>query len=395
MKRHSVASRKEDAHLTNHSMEQTELETRSPAAAAAAVPGAAELLHHSTRAAVSPRPSWFDRWLPRLLSPLHHWARRAMILTTHRSAAAKLAKRGEAGGEACLFCRLSLQARAEAGIISHAPLPAATVPAAPAPAAPAAAADDAKEPEAEAEEEQQQAGVVLQAPPVPETENEDGCADDCAVAADAASSPPPAATAASSAAASSCFLPAALVPDPPAASNRFLYSDALVYVISDAHPAARLHLLVLPHAHIRDCLTLAASPSAADRALLAHMASVGSLMLSRFSSAHESKRAGFHVPPYISQPHLHLHVLAGRFNGCCARRPGCERCCTHDHCAPPCDCLRVKYTSWCCWFQSMHEVQRKLDEAAAAAGDLETSAVPLNAAERPSPAQPDREKMEA
>ena len=39
-------------------------------------------------------------------------------------------------------------------------------------------------------------------------------------------------------------------------ADRILYSDELVYVLRDIRPAARVHLLVITRAHVRDCDTV-------------------------------------------------------------------------------------------------------------------------------------------
>ena len=157
--------------------------------------------------AASANPSSFSRSPSHLLlsrvgartaASFHRGVRRLMSATSHSEArvtrkAAK-AKKGEGGGAECIFCQLA----------PGPPLP--LPPASLALAAPVAAADG---------------GISI------EEEDVDAAA--------------PAA-------------PAAPAPDSP--HSRVLFADEHVYVVEDHRPAARLHLLVITHAHIRDCDTL-------------------------------------------------------------------------------------------------------------------------------------------
>jgi len=147
--------------------------------------------------------------------------------------------------------------------------------------------------------------------------------------------------------------PSTVAAIPPPSS--FIYSDELVYVIADRRPAARLHLLVNPHEHIRHCKHLTHH----HKHIVAHMERVARQMLQKYGREGEQQPIGFHVPPFISVAHLHLHVLSGPFGlpktcssrGCC---PCCSSCC---HGA-----LRAKYAMGCCWFRSMDSVLRRIED---------------------------------
>jgi len=137
------------------------------------------------------------------------------------------------------------------------------------------------------------------------------------------------------------------------AGTRIIYADEHVFVVPDHRPAARLHLLVITRAHVRDCNDVLAQPQ-----LMAHVRRVGEQMLQKHARQGEQQRLGFHVPPWISVPHLHLHVLAGNFRGPCS---GQCACCSAEHCFAPCDCLRLKYTPCCFWYRSIDEQQRRIE----------------------------------
>ena len=138
------------------------------------------------------------------------------------------------------------------------------------------------------------------------------------------------------------------------AGTRVLYADERVYVIPDRRPGARLHLLVITRKHVRDCNAILAEPQ-----LMAHIRHVGEQMLLRYAQPGEQTRLGFHVPPFTSVPHLHLHVQAGNFRGLCSEQ--CS-CCEAERCCAPCGCLRGKYTPWCCWYRSIGAQERRLEK---------------------------------
>lgn len=92
--------------------------------------------------------------------------------------------------------------------------------------------------------------------------------------------------------------------------SRVLYQDDLVVVIPDIRPAAAVHLLVLPKAHIPNVDSLAAS----DAQLVRHMAEVGERLLQQQDQQLQlpqpaQHKFGFHKPPFRSVDHLHLHCF--------------------------------------------------------------------------------------
>jgi len=101
-----------------------------------------------------------------------------------------------------------------------------------------------------------------------------------------------------------------------------LHVDDWVVAVNAKDPRARIHDLVISREHIsqREVWRL---PS--DRPeLLEHMVSAGRELLKDYGEVGQG-RLVFHVPPFNSVDHLHLHVLAGPFNNwyrAIAHRPG-------------------------------------------------------------------------
>uniref|UniRef100_A0A3Q1GH57 Histidine triad nucleotide-binding protein 3-like n=1 Tax=Acanthochromis polyacanthus TaxID=80966 RepID=A0A3Q1GH57_9TELE len=83
-------------------------------------------------------------------------------------------------------------------------------------------------------------------------------------------------------------------------------SDELV-CFKDINPAAPHHYLVVPKRHIHCCFSL----HRGHISLVKRMAEMGEAVL-REQGITDMKvaRLGFHMPPYISVGHLHLHVIA-------------------------------------------------------------------------------------
>ncbi|XP_043076300.1 histidine triad nucleotide-binding protein 3 isoform X2 [Puntigrus tetrazona] len=89
--------------------------------------------------------------------------------------------------------------------------------------------------------------------------------------------------------------------------SRLLHEDEDIVCFQDIDPGAPHHYLVIPKKHIHSCLSLKAD----DINLVKKMADMGREVLKAKNVTDlEDISLGFHVPPYITVPHLHLHVLA-------------------------------------------------------------------------------------
>ncbi|GHJ85610.1 hypothetical protein NliqN6_2012 [Naganishia liquefaciens] len=74
----------------------------------------------------------------------------------------------------------------------------------------------------------------------------------------------------------------------------------------DRNPGAAQHLLIIPRRHISTVKDL--QPH--DIPLLTRMESLGARLLSSFGVPPEEQRLGYHIPPFSSVHHLHLHALS-------------------------------------------------------------------------------------
>jgi diadenosine tetraphosphate (Ap4A) HIT family hydrolase len=88
-------------------------------------------------------------------------------------------------------------------------------------------------------------------------------------------------------------------------SRQILYKDDLVTVFESIKPAGRIHFLIISNVHIKSCNDLNQS----NKNLLNRMQLVAQDFISRIVQPNEIVCIGFHRPPFISVPHLHLHVI--------------------------------------------------------------------------------------
>ena len=106
--------------------------------------------------------------------------------------------------------------------------------------------------------------------------------------------------------------------------SAFAYVDAEVVVFRDWKPAARAHFLVCPRKHI----TSARALTAADAGLARRMLEIGERVVTREAARSEeapsaprdadadadaaaaTTRFGYHLPPFNSVDHLHMHAFA-------------------------------------------------------------------------------------
>uniref|UniRef100_A0A3Q3F7X3 Histidine triad nucleotide-binding protein 3-like n=1 Tax=Labrus bergylta TaxID=56723 RepID=A0A3Q3F7X3_9LABR len=89
--------------------------------------------------------------------------------------------------------------------------------------------------------------------------------------------------------------------------TEILLSDDELLCFRDMKPGAAHHYLVIPRTHISSCKAL----QAVDIPLVERMVQMGWRTLEKNKvSDLDDVRMGFHVPPFSSVPHLHLHTLA-------------------------------------------------------------------------------------
>ncbi|EMD31303.1 hypothetical protein CERSUDRAFT_119861 [Gelatoporia subvermispora B] len=85
-----------------------------------------------------------------------------------------------------------------------------------------------------------------------------------------------------------------------------VWEEAEFVAFEDRNPAAVHHVLVIPRRHIVSVRTLCRS----DVHMLRRMEEIGHLILDQRDVRAHRRRMGFHIPPFNSVDHLHLHVQA-------------------------------------------------------------------------------------
>mmetsp|Transcript_3960 Transcript_3960/g.14592 ORF Transcript_3960/g.14592 Transcript_3960/m.14592 type:complete len:191 (+) Transcript_3960:141-713(+) len=103
-------------------------------------------------------------------------------------------------------------------------------------------------------------------------------------------------------------------------SSSFLYEDAELVVFRDWKPAATQHVLVIPKKHISSARALTGTE---DAGLAKRMLDLGRRVIGENAAAETSDkkennnsdagdvktRFGFHLPPFNSVDHLHMHAF--------------------------------------------------------------------------------------
>ncbi|KAG2442859.1 hypothetical protein HXX76_002938 [Chlamydomonas incerta] len=88
--------------------------------------------------------------------------------------------------------------------------------------------------------------------------------------------------------------------------ERVIYRSERLVAFPNIRPQAAVHLLVVPHAHVPNTDVL----GAADLELVEEMERVGRELLAKTAPAGSELKFGYHVPPWRSIDHLHLHCMA-------------------------------------------------------------------------------------
>jgi len=86
-------------------------------------------------------------------------------------------------------------------------------------------------------------------------------------------------------------------------------------VFKNYKPAASTHLLVIPREHIGSVKSL----SHEDVELVVAMKDVGTEALTRLKVPLDQRLFGFHIPPFTSVAHLHLHCFGLPFKSTLGR----------------------------------------------------------------------------
>mmetsp|Transcript_508 Transcript_508/g.716 ORF Transcript_508/g.716 Transcript_508/m.716 type:complete len:163 (-) Transcript_508:304-792(-) len=91
----------------------------------------------------------------------------------------------------------------------------------------------------------------------------------------------------------------------------FLYKDDRLMAFWDRSPAAACHILVCPVVHVPSVRSLQSGPQSTK--LVSDMLELGQCLVAEHSS-NQPTRFGFHMPPFNSVDHLHLHCFALPFS---------------------------------------------------------------------------------
>ena len=101
-----------------------------------------------------------------------------------------------------------------------------------------------------------------------------------------------------------CFLP----------QKRILFENDLIIIFEDINPIAKIHLLCIPKTHIKNINSLTIN----DLNLLNEMKNNSlEYIMKHYNNISENNIIlGFHIPPFTSVNHLHMHCLVPPFNNC-------------------------------------------------------------------------------
>uniref|UniRef100_A0AAZ1XBB5 HIT domain-containing protein n=1 Tax=Oreochromis aureus TaxID=47969 RepID=A0AAZ1XBB5_OREAU len=90
-------------------------------------------------------------------------------------------------------------------------------------------------------------------------------------------------------------------------NTKIIKEDDELVCFRDKKPGATHHYLVIPRMHISNCKTLKMD----NIPLVERMEQMGRHILEKNKVCSlDDVRLGFHLPPFSSVPHLHLHALA-------------------------------------------------------------------------------------
>ena len=97
-------------------------------------------------------------------------------------------------------------------------------------------------------------------------------------------------------------------------SSKIHYEDNNFIAFENIKPKSTFHLLLIPKVHLNQNQMKNFKEN--EIKLVNKMKEIGEKILDNLRLKFQlkpKKRIGFHIPPHISQEHLHLHLLAGEF----------------------------------------------------------------------------------
>jgi len=96
--------------------------------------------------------------------------------------------------------------------------------------------------------------------------------------------------------------------------KRILFEDEIIVIFEDINPIAYIHLQCIPKKHIKNINSL----SYLHIPLIEHMKNQSKKYIIENYSGVDSNNIiqGFHVPPFYSVPHLHLHCIVPPYHNC-------------------------------------------------------------------------------
>jgi diadenosine tetraphosphate (Ap4A) HIT family hydrolase len=93
-------------------------------------------------------------------------------------------------------------------------------------------------------------------------------------------------------------------------NEKIIYQDEDIVIINDIKPAAKVHLLAIPKKHIKNINYVTNK----ELHLLKHLRDKSLEYLTSEYGANVEIKIGFHKPPFVMIPHLHMHCLVPPFN---------------------------------------------------------------------------------
>ncbi|KAF9933848.1 hypothetical protein FBU30_004244 [Linnemannia zychae] len=119
--------------------------------------------------------------------------------------------------------------------------------------------------------------------------------------------------------------------------TQLIYKDDEIVAFQDINPAAETHILIIPVDHIKNIKAVTTD----HIPLLEKMRLKGIDLLRERGHDPEQSRLGFHVPPFNTVDHLHLHVIGGAMKS---------------------NFRKLKYETGRMWYMDLTQLQSTLDK---------------------------------